>query len=133
MARFDSAIKLATRLIKKNGQTTVVRSFDRPAAPDAAKPWRSGDATETDVTVDAVFLNFGDLGRAGEQYMTGAEVQVGDKLVLISGGSLLAAPKLTDRLYRNGGGADDDGFDIVKVQTLDPNGQQVLHQLQVRH
>lgn len=133
MSRFDSAISLAQRLIKRNGQDAILRTFDRGTPADADKPWRSSQPSTSDVTVKAVFLNFGDLGRAGERYMDGFEVQLGDKLVMIAGGDLTEAPALTQRLYRNGGGADDDGFDIVKVQTLDPNGQQVLHQLQVRH
>lgn len=133
MARFDSAIKLATRLIKKNGQATIVRQFDDGATADPDKPWRRDKPDHTDITVDAVFLNFGDLGRAGERYMPDAEIQTGDKLVLIPGAALADPPGLRDRLYRDGGGEGDDGWGIVKVQTLDPNGQLVLHQLQVRH
>lgn len=133
MARFDSAIKLATRLIKKNGQECVLRRFDDGATADGDKPWRRDQPNSSDVTIEAVFLNFGDLGRAGERYMPDTEILTGDKLVLISGAALPDAPDLRDRIYRDGGGEDDDGWGIVKVQTLDPNGQQVLHQLQVRH
>lgn len=130
--RFDSAIRTAQRLIAKNGQDTILRRFSDAPAPDPDKPWRTGSTEPDDVTVRAVFLNFGDLGRAGERYMPDTQVQTGDKLVLIAGGDLTAAPELRDRLYREGGGPDDEGFTIVNIQTLDPNGQQVLHQLQVR-
>lgn len=132
MARFDKFIALAQRLIAKNGQDTILRRYvDAPAA-DPDKPWRTGSPASADTTVKAVFLNYGDLGRSGERYMEGLEVQVGDKLVLIAGGDLAEAPALRDRLYRSGGGEDDPGFAILNVQTLDPNGQQVLHSLQVR-
>ncbi len=132
MARFDSAIRTAQRLIAKNGQETILRRFSDAPAPDADKPWRTGTPSSADETITAVFLNFGDLGRAGERYMPDSDIQTGDKLVMIAGASLSAAPELRDRIYRDGGGEDDEGFGIVKVQTLDPNGQQVLHQLQVR-
>lgn len=130
--RFDSAIRTAQRLIAKNGQDTILRRFSDAPAPDPDKPWRTGSTESDDVTVRAVFLNFGDLGRAGERYMPDTQVQTGDKLVLIAGGDLTTPPELRDRLYREGGGPEDEGFTIVNIQTLDPNGQQVLHQLQVR-
>lgn len=132
MARFDKFITLAQRLIAKNGQDTILRRFSDAPAPDPDKPWRTGSAEPDDITVKAVFLNYGDLGRSGERFMPDTQVQTGDKLVLIAGGDLTSAPELRDRLYRNGGGDDDEGFSIVNIQTIDPNGQQVLHQLHVR-
>lgn len=132
MARFDKFIALAQRLIAKNGQETILRRFSDAPVPDPDKPWRTGSAEPDDITVNAVFLNFGDLGRAGERYMPDTQVQRGDKLVLIAGGDLSATPELRDRLYREGGGPEDEGFSIVNIQTIDPNGQRVLHQLQVR-
>jgi len=129
MARFDRSIKTAQRLIAKNGQDVLLRRFSDAPPPDADKPWRTGSPSHSDDAVKAVFLNFGDMG---ERYMEGAEVQIGDKLVLIAGGDLTSPPDLRDRIYRDGGGPDDEGWSILKVVTLDPNGQQVLHQLQVR-
>lgn len=133
MARFDKFIALAQRLIAKNGQDTILRVFGDAPEADGDKPWRTGAPSSSDVTVKAVFLNFADLGRAAERYMTGTDIQTGDKLVLIAGGDLAEAPALRDRLYREGGGASDPGFGIVAIETLDPNGQKVLHKLQVRH
>lgn len=132
MAQYDKAVATATRLIAKFGGPAVLRRYADAPLPDADKPWRRGSPTPADTSVNAVFLNFGDMGRAGEQYMPGTVIEEGDKLVLISGGDLAEPPHLRDRLYRDGAGADDEGWSIVQVQTLDPNGQQVLHQLQVR-
>lgn len=129
MARFDSAIKVAQRLIAKNGQDAILRRYSDAPAPDGDKPWRTGSPSSSGVPVRAVFLNMGDMG---ERYMQGTEVQIGDKLVLIAGGDLAEPPDLRDRIHRDGGGPDDEGWSIIKVVSLDPNGQQVLHQLQVR-
>jgi len=132
MAQYDSAILLATRLIAKFGAPSVLRRFQDAELADTAKPWRRGEPSTNDIPLNAVFLNFGDMGQAGEQYMPGTNIQTGDKLVFISGGELAGAPQLRDRLYRDGADDDDEGWSIVQVQTIDPNGQQVLHQLQVR-
>lgn len=132
MARFDKFIALAQRLIAKNGQDTILRLYTDAPEADADKPWRTGAPASSDTTVKAVFLNFGDLGRAGERYMDATDIQIGDKLVLIAGGVLASPPALRDRLYREGGGPGDPGFGILKVETLDPNGQAVLHKLHVR-
>jgi len=133
MAQYDKSIALATRLIAKFGAPAVLRRFTDAALADPDKPWRRSKPSDNDIPVSAVFLNFGDMGRAGEQYMSGTDIQTGDKLVIIPGEGLSEAPRLRDRLYRDGAGPDDEGWAIVQVQTLDPNGQQVLHQLQVRH
>lgn len=133
MAQYDKSIALATRLITKFGAPAVLRRFTDASLADPDKPWRRSKPSNTDIPVQAVFLNFGDMGRAGEQYMAGTDIQTGDKLVFIPGEGLSEAPRLRDRLYRDGADPDDEGWAIVQVQTLDPNGQQVLHQLQVRH
>ena len=133
MAQYDSAIATATRLIAKFGGPAVLRRFTDAALEDPDKPWRRSKPSTNDTPIQAAFLNFGDMGRAGEQYMPGTDIQTGDKLVFISGGTLAETPRLRDRLYRDGAGPDDEGWSIVQVQTLDPNGQLVLHQLQVRH
>ena len=133
MAQYDKSIVLATRLIAKFGGPAVLRRFSDASTPDADKPWRKtpGTPPSDDEDVSAVFLNFGDMGRSGERYNRDWNIQVGDKLVFISGGDLAAPPELRDRIYRDGGGADDEGWSISKVQTLDPNGQQILYELQV--
>lgn len=130
MAQYDKSIALATRLITKFGGPAVLRRFTDASLADPDKPWRRSKPSSSDIAVQAVFLNVGDTG---ERYTPGTEVQTGDKLVLISGGGLAEPPRLKDRVYRDGAGSDDEGWSILDVQTLDPNGQQVLHQLQVRH
>lgn len=132
MGQYDKAIAAASRLIKKFGKPVLLRRYQDAVLPDEERPWRRDRPAGTDEVVNAVFLNFGDLGRAGEQYLPGSVIEKGDKLVLLPGGDLEKPPALRDRLYRDGGGPEDGGWAVVRVQTLDPNGQQVLHQLQVR-
>jgi hypothetical protein len=133
MAQYDKSIALATRLVAKFGGPAILRRFSDAAVPDPDQPWRraTGSPASTDEEINAVFLNFGDMGRSGERYSSEWNIQVGAKLVLISGGNLSAPPELRDRLYRDGAGPDDEGWSITKVQTLDPNGQNILYELQV--
>jgi hypothetical protein len=42
MARFDSAIALAKKLITKNGQTVTLRTFTPVEGTDPNKPWKPG-------------------------------------------------------------------------------------------
>lgn len=124
MARFDSSIETAKRLIRLNGQKAILRQFGDSPVPDPDKPWRVGGSDTLDIEVEAVFLD------AEEQYLPDTKIEVGDQMVYIAGGG--ATPTLRDRIYRNGGGRDDEGFSIVHLSTLNPNGQEILHTLQVR-
>ena len=134
MAQFDNSIALATRLVAKFGAPALLRRYSDASVPDATKPWRRapGQPPSDDEAVQAVFLNFGDMGLAGERYNSDWDIQTGDKLVMVSGGSLDDPPELRDRIYRDGGGPDDEGWSISKVKTLDPNGQKVLYEMQAR-
>lgn len=130
MTRFNSAASLARKLIDKNGQQAILRRYVDASVPNPDQPWRAGSAAFEDVSVSAVFLDASDLG---QEYATSSEVHVGQKLALIAGDSLVEAPGLRDRLYRDGGGSADDGFAIVGITTLDPNGQKILHELRLRN
>ena len=136
MARFDSASRLAQRLIKKNGRPIVIRRVgDAPSAnPD--KPWRTGDPDVSFDTATAVFLDFDDLDDSGER-IEDVSVQVGDKIALIAGLDLDAAPNLRDQVQYDDDGdgqpnEDEDSWSIINVKTLEPNGQQVLYRLHLR-
>lgn len=125
MGEYDGALALALRLIKKKGRAVALRQFSDAPVPDAIKPWRVGQPTHLDVPGFAVLLDFGSMG---ERYMSGTEIQVGDKLVLMPASGLGVTPQLRDVLVF---GAEDP-WAIVTVQTLEPGGVPVLHSLQVR-
>jgi len=134
VARFDSASRLALRLIKKNGRPVVLsRTGDAPV-PNPDKPWRPGRAMPTYETAYAVFFDFGDVS---ESYSRDLEVIVGDKLAYIAGADLVKPPELRDRVVYDDdadGQPDDDAesWGIEAIKTLEPNGRQLLYQLQLR-
>ena len=77
MARFDSAIALAKKLIKKNGQAVTLRGFTAGAAPDPAKPWKPGGNVAADQTIEAVFLDY------EQRYIDGQTIRMGDQRVFL--------------------------------------------------
>jgi len=119
MARFDSAIALAKKLITKNGQAVILRNFNEiPGAPD--KPWKPGGNVPTDQTVQAVFLNY------KQDYIDGTLIQEGDQQVFIPADGLTEAPQLNGQIIRNG-----EEWKIMNVKPLSPNGQLIMYELQV--
>jgi len=123
VARFDSAIALALRLIQKNGEASIIYRRVDAAPPDATKPWTPGATTETAYPVYAVWVD----ARIARVPLT--EVQAGDQEVLVPASGLTIIPDpVIDRLER----ADGTSWTIVAVSTLSPNGQVVMHQLHVR-
>jgi len=126
MARFDSAIALAQRLILKNGQAVTLRSFTAAAAPDPAKPWEPGANSAVDQTVDAVFLDY------EQKFIDGALIQTGDQRVFIpsttsAGAALSPDPEVEGLILR---GAEE--WKIMNVMPLNPNGQTIMFEIQVR-
>ena len=124
MARFDSAVALAKRLIEKNGQAITLRSFTAAAAPDPAKPWEPGANTPVDATVNAVFLEY------GLNYIDGTVVQTGDQKVLVPSTDTAGAaisPKLDGEVLRGA-----ESWKIISLNPLNPNGQSIIYELQVR-
>lgn len=122
MAQYDNAIALAERLIKKFGQIAYIREYGDPVAGfDADAPWHPPRPISRNIAVNAVFLT------EGENRTEIEEVSTQDDTVYLVG----ATPRLRDRLYRTLVGGDD-GYAIVKVETLNPNGQIIFHKLMVR-
>jgi len=121
MARFDTQIVTAKRLIDKNGETSTFRRTTLTASGD---PWDVDTPTVTNTPVSAVWLDF------DEQRIDGELIRIGDQEVLIPASDLpsINPNSNTDVLIRENG----EQWAIVRTQTLAPNEQVILHQVQVR-
>lgn len=121
MAQYDSSIALALRLITKFGETaTIFRRVDTPADP--AKPWEQTSA-ETSYSAQAVWLE-PEIDRP-----SGSAVPQGDQIVYVAASGLAITPDpAIDQIER----ASGERWSIVAVRTLSPNGQLIMHELQVR-
>jgi hypothetical protein len=124
---YDAEAAAALAAIAEKGEVCTLRRFTAGAAPDGDKPWRTADATALAQTANAVFLNY-NLQTSGETYVNGTLVQRGDKKVLVAASGLDWDPELDGELVR----ADGSVWKIQNVKTLDPNGEKILHTLQVR-
>ena len=124
MARFDSAIALAKKLIAKNGQSVTLRSVVNVVAPDPTKPWTPGANTNSDTTVNAVFLDY------SHNHIDGTLIQTGDQKVLMpstnTAGSAID-PQIEGLIIRG-----TENWKIVNIKPLNPNGQSIMYELQVR-
>lgn len=121
MARFDSAIALAKKLIKKNGQAVTLRGFTTNAAPDPAKPWKPGGNVPADQPIEAVFLDY------EQRYINGQTIRMGDQRVFMPAEGLTAPPEVDGQVLRSA-----EVWKIVAVKPLNPNGQAIMYELQVR-
>lgn len=121
MARFDSAIALAEKLIKKNGQAVTLRGFTAGAAPDPAKPWKPGGNVAADQIIEAVFLDY------EQRYIDGQTIRTGDQRVFMPAEGLTAPPEVEGLLLR-----DLEVWKVIAVKPLNPNGQAIMYELQVR-
>ncbi|XAI94570.1 head-to-tail stopper [Pseudomonas phage vB_Pa-PAC4] len=121
MARFDSAIALAKKLIKKNGQAVTLRGFTTNAAPDPAKPWKPGGNVAADQTIEAVFLDY------EQRYIDGQTIRMGDQRVFMPAESLTAPPEVEGLVLRG-----LEVWKVIAVKPLNPNGQAIMYELQVR-
>lgn len=124
MAEYDSAVALAKRLIAKKGQDVTLRGFTAGAAPDPTKPWKPGANNPVNQTVKAVFLDY------KQKYIDGEMIQSGDQKIYLSAtdtsdGSIV--PEEEGLVVR-----DTEIWKIVKIKQLNPNGQSIMFELQVR-
>jgi len=126
MGRFDSSAALAKRLIDLNGEVVTLKLFIE-TLPDPLKPWIPGNSTEQDVPTRAIFLNY-NTQDAGKTYADGTEIHRDDKKVLVAALLLGADPNLKGNIVRK----DGTVFRIIKIKTLDPNGQKILFEIQAR-
>lgn len=121
MARFDSAIALAKKLIKKNGQAVTLRGFTAGAAPDPAKPWKPGGNVAADQTIEAVFLDY------EQRYIDGQTIRTGDQRVFMPAEGLTVPPEVEGLVLRG-----LEVWKVIAVKPLNPNGQAIMYELQVR-
>lgn len=126
MGELDWAVALAKELIKKYGQVATLRALGRPAIPDPAKPHRPGPPTVADNSVDCVFLDY------EQKYIDGTVIRMGDQRVYMPSTATDGVTPVTpdvDGLVLRGTAKP---WKIVSVKPLNPNGQQIMYDLQVR-
>lgn len=121
MSRFDSAIALATRLIKKNGQKVTWQIAKDGPPPDSAQPWKGGEATDTTKSPYICFVPIKDKEtRKLIQALKGTEVPAGNLAGLMAPVTGLT-PSLKDVVIRN-----ERVLRIVSIDSIAPNEQTVL-------
>lgn len=125
MGAYDEDITTALELIAEAGKPVALVRFSE-AAP-AAQTWDNGALVETLEPVHAVFLNFSSKDMATRVGMKGLpEIDASHRKVLMPAATLTRAPTTHDVVR------DSEGdWAIVYVNTLSPNGQDILHTLQV--
>lgn len=121
MARFDSAIALAKKLITKNGQAVTLRSFTATAGTDPDMPWKPGANAPVNQTIEAVFLDY------EQRYIDGETIRAGDQRVYMPAEGLTTPPEVEGLVLRG-----SDPWKIISIKPLNPNGQAIMYELQVR-
>lgn len=127
MAELDWAVQLAKDLIKQFGHAVVLRNMIRGPIPDPTRPHRPGPATFVDTSVDAVFLDY------EQKDIDGTVIQMGDQRVYMPSTGVDGVTSITptvDALVVRGAEAP---WKIITVRPLNPNGQQIMYDVQVRH
>lgn len=121
MARFDRAIAVAQRLIKKNGQLVTWRQVFDPVLTDPLKPWNGGASQSVDYSVYICFVPvFTREDVKTFKYVTANEVQFGKTYGLMAGG-ISFQPTARDVVVRDG-----KELRISWLDDLRPNNQSVL-------
>lgn len=121
MARFDRAIALAKRLIAKNGQTVILRGFETTPGDDPDKPWKPGENVPRDQSIEAVFLDY------EQRYIDGETIRTGDQRVFMPAEGLEVPPEQDGLIFRG-----TEAWKVVGIKPLNPNGQAILYEVQVR-
>jgi len=127
MAIFDSSVALALSLITKYGSAFELRSLDN-AVDDTDTPWKVHQQLPPrtqDVNAIGVQLE------AEKSLVDGSSILEGHKVVLVPAAGVDLVPKALDLVVYT---VDDEEtvWVVSVVKTLAPNGQMILHELQVR-
>jgi hypothetical protein len=126
VGEYDRQIATAQRLIRDKGElSTLLR-----VAPTAAggTPWRPGAyPAPTELPVGAVWLNY-NLRDSGNMNAPDSLIKAGDKKVLVAAADIPGGITVSDQIKR----ADGTVYKIENSKLLDPNGQAILYELQVR-
>lgn len=121
MSRFDGAIALAKRLIKKNGQLVNWQIAKDGAPADSLKPWIASESPDVTKPVYICFVPIKDKEtRKLIQALKGTEVPGGNLAGLMAPTSGLT-PSLKDVVIRSG-----KVLRIVSIDSIAPNEQTVL-------
>lgn len=126
MARYDSAIALARKLLVKSGEL-VSLAIPTAGVENSAQPWRPGTPGAATVSAYAVFIPYTDQGRSPKTYADGTLARTGDLQVFMEAAGLATQPDLNAILTR----ADGSKWRVRDIRLLDPNGQKVLNELWV--
>ena len=118
MGAFDSSIIVAKSLITRFGQTVTLQTF---ASVAGANPWDAPNITKTEQSIEAVFLDY------EQKYIDGTLIQAGDQRVIMPASGLSTYPQRESIISRCG-----DLWKVVNVSPLNPNGQNIMFELQVR-
>ena len=126
MDAFDRQIRSVERLIKKYGQVVTLNSTSS-VTPDPLKPWEQTD-TSVSTDVPMVFLSpsvsgAALLGKEFMEYVRGSELKVSEIRAYMAATSV--TPKVSDIVVRDG-----KEMKIRAIDTLNPNGQTILHTLE---
>lgn len=123
MAAFDWAVDLADELLTDFGETATIRRRVDGTPADADKPWEPGAPSYTEKPAAAVFLDHMMARSAG------ILLQEGQQAVFVPASDLgtFVPDPTVDALVR----ASGERWTIVKVETLNPNGQLIMHVLTV--
>lgn len=117
---YASQIALAKRLIAQYGQPAVFRRISNPDVTNVDAPWRPAQPGQTDYPCSAVFLNYSEKD-------TPDEFRQGDQRVLIPCTDVPVDPTPMDKVVRNG-----DEWAIISSKVLNPNGERIYIELQLR-
>lgn len=127
MGVYDQDILTAKALIQEAGEiSTIVRSAPGERPDPDLKPWEPVDATTAEYQVTAVWLNYR-LVLSGSMNADGSLIKVGDKKVLVAAMDIDTITA-SDQIVR----ASGEVYKIENIKLLDPNGQRILYELQVR-
>lgn len=121
MTRFSSVIATAARLVQKNGQDMTFVRFTNAAPADPTMPWRVDAVTEDTTAFKGVMLDY------PPDFVESWSLQRGDKIILIAGADLAVTPTEQDHIRLG-----DAEYSIEHLKTIAPNGELILHTLQVR-
>jgi hypothetical protein len=123
MGQYDDDIATAKELIAEAGEDSVIHRLT-PGVVDPDKPWLPVPSVPTEHTVSAVWLNY-----RMSMMMNAPDslIKVGDKKVLVAAMDIDEI-SASDQIER----ADGERYKIEGVKLLDPNGQRILYELQVR-
>lgn len=121
MGQYDRQIQTAKRLIAKFGESCFWKQYNDTAPADATKPWLLQDTGAVSNPANIVFLSRNRQNEAFMQALGKSDIRVGRVYGLM--GEVTFVPTLKDCVVR----ANGDIYKINRIDTLCPNGQNILY------